>query len=87
MGPDDVRLNAVKAWLRVAADPTIVRRALATSMVVGTILTLMNRGNAVLTGQLGSGDIWPIAVTFGVPFAVATVSSVAATTRRRDECE
>ena len=80
-------LTPIPAWLRVAADPTIVRRALATSAIVGTVLTLINQGDNILNAQLGSGDALRIGLTFAIPYAVATVSSVAAISEaRRPRC-
>lgn len=71
--------------MRAAADRSILRRALATALIVGFVLTLINHGNEILSGQLGHSHIWPIALTFMIPFVVATTSSVAASRRSRSE--
>lgn len=60
--------------------PATVRRARLTSLIVGSILMAINHGPAILAGQLTSGRIWQIFLTFLVPYTVSTVSSVA--TRR-----
>jgi Mg/Co/Ni transporter MgtE len=74
-------MNAIRAWLEVAADRAILKRALGTSLVVGIVLTLINHGDEILGGQLDPGHIWPITLTFVIPFVVATTSSVAAIRR------
>jgi len=68
-------------WIRLATHPSVLRRALATAAVVGVILTLVNHGGEVLGGRLRPDHAWPIAFTFLVPFAVATISSIAVTPR------
>jgi hypothetical protein len=53
-----------------------VRRSLGVALVVGTILNLINQGDAVL------GDaqivVWKLLLTYFVPFAVASYGSYAA---------
>lgn len=51
--------------------------------VVGTILTAINHGDAILAGQLTAERLVRIALTFLVPYAVSTTSSVAAIRIRR----
>jgi hypothetical protein len=83
VAPNGGLLTRIQAWLTAVADPTIVRRALATSTVVGTLLTLINQGDHILNAQLGSGDALRIGLSFAIPYAVATVSSVASTGKAR----
>ncbi len=52
-------------------------RAAFTSLVVGTILTIINHGPSLLEGELSSGMLCQILLTFTVPYTVSTVSSVA----------
>ena len=53
-----------------------VRRSLTVALVVGTILNLINQGDALL------GDaplvLWKLLLTYFVPFAVASYGSYAA---------
>lgn len=44
-------------------------------------LRLINHGGEVLGGRLRPDHVWPTAFTFLVPFAVATISSIAVTRR------
>lgn len=71
-------MNVIRAWIQAAMDRSTVRRALATSAVVGVVLTLANHGEEVLGGKLEPGHMWPIALTFMVPYVVATISSISA---------
>jgi hypothetical protein len=55
----------------------LVRKALATSLVVGTILTAINQGDLLLAGQFAPILLWKIPLTYFVPFAVSTYSALA----------
>ena len=68
----------VASWVRGAAQPLIVRRALLTSIVVGSVLVLINHTDALFGIGLTAGDLFPIALTYVVPYLVSTVSSIAA---------
>lgn len=56
----------------------VVIRALKTSALVGTILTIINHSDAILAGSLSSQRALRIALTYCVPYAVATYASVQA---------
>jgi hypothetical protein len=72
--------SLVMAWLRLAAHPATVRRALLTALIVGCVLIAINHGSAIISGQLTRGRILQMCLTVLVPYLVSTVSSVA--TRR-----
>jgi len=65
-------------WLRLARDPSVVRRALKMAAVVGPILIAINHGDALLRGDVDGMRAFRIFLTVFVPYAVSTVSSVAA---------
>lgn len=65
-------------WLRLARDPSVVRRALRTMAVVAPILIAINHGDALLRGELGAVRALKIALTLLVPYGVSTASSVSA---------
>ena len=67
-------------WLRLAAHPATVRRALITAVIVGAILIAINHGPAILHGELTRSRIIQMCLTVLVPYLVSTVSSVS--TRR-----
>jgi hypothetical protein len=62
--------------LRRALSWQIVRRALATMLIVGSILNLINQGDALLLS--GPVTWWKVVVTYCVPFCVATYGAYSA---------
>ena len=62
--------------LRLAMTGGTPLRAIKTALVVGTLLTLINQADAVLAG--GSLIWWKAALTFCVPYFVATWGAVGA---------
>ncbi|MCG9875716.1 MAG: nitrate/nitrite transporter NrtS [Leptospiraceae bacterium] len=55
----------------------IIARGLKTSMLVGTILVLINNYELFVLGKWGSFPIFKVALTYLVPFLVSTYSSYA----------
>ncbi len=64
--------------LRLAFEAGVVRRALAFAVVVGSVLILINHGDAIWTGDVGPGRWLKMGLTVLVPYAVSTLSSVMA---------
>jgi hypothetical protein len=69
--------------MAIAAEPKVVKRALAYAIVVGTILISINHGDALLRlvthgERLAAGRLWRMGLTVLVPYAVSTFSSVSA---------
>lgn len=56
---------------------TVLRRAILTSLVVGTVLTAINQGDLLLHGPLTAAFLWKLPLTYLVPFAVSTYSAIA----------
>jgi hypothetical protein len=73
----------LRAWLSVATRRSVLLQALATAVVVGTILMAINHGDALLNGRLDAGLVLQIGLTYVVPFLVSAGSS--ATALRRQE--
>ena len=59
----------------------MLRRSLLTALVVGTILTLLNQGDKVLTGSWTSGLYWKVPLTYCVPFLVVTWGGLSSSRR------
>jgi len=74
------RWQAVGNWLRLAAHPATVRRALMTVAIVGSVLIAINHGDAILRGEINRVRVAKMLLTLAVPYIVSTVSSVS--TRR-----
>ena len=68
-------MRAARALRRALAWP-IAKRSMATMLIVGTILNVINQGDAlVLAGPI---NWWKIAITYCVPFCVATFGAYSA---------
>jgi hypothetical protein len=74
----------IKTALRQALSPACARRSVLVALVVGTILNLINQGDALVAGA--GLTWWKIALTYIVPFCVATYGacSMALITARRE---
>jgi len=68
--------NRGHAVARVTFDKTMWRRALKVSLLVGTVLNLINSGDSLLAGRLPP-HAWKIPLTYLVPIAVSLYSSAA----------
>ena len=55
----------------------MLRRSLIASAVVGTALTALNQGDAIIAGQISAALAWKIPLTYCVPFLVATYGALA----------
>lgn len=65
-------------WLSIATRRDVVVRGLKVGIVVGTILTVINYGDVILTGQMTPSAVWKISLTYLVPFCVSTYAGVEA---------
>ena len=59
-------------WRHVALSGQVTRRALATSVVVGTVLTVINQGDLLVGMTLTPALALKIPLTYSVPYCVAT---------------
>ena len=62
--------------LRQCVDGPVLKRSVIVSILVGTILTAINQGDTILAGQMPV--IWKTALTYFVPFCVATYGAYSA---------
>lgn len=70
--------NRPDSWLHLAARPSIVKRAYAYAVIVGAILIAINQGDVILQGHITSACLLKMGLTVTVPYAVSTLSSIAA---------
>ena len=54
----------------------VVKTAIKLSLIVGTILGLINHGPSIIANTISSGQKIQIMVTYLVPYSVSTYSSV-----------
>lgn len=59
--------------LRLMLQPSIVRSALKVSLVVGTILNVINNGEQIWTAH--TVTLWRLALNFVVPYCVSSYSA------------
>lgn len=63
----------MRRLLRAACSRRIVENALRIALVVGTVLNLVNQGDAILAG---AGVSWiHLLLNYGVPYCVASYSA------------
>jgi len=62
--------------LQRALSWQIAKRSLATMLIVGSILNLINQGDLLL--RAGPINWWKIVITYCVPFCVATFGAYSA---------
>jgi hypothetical protein len=67
-----------RGWLELALRSDVVRRVVAYAAVVGTILNVINHGDAIVSGQVDGGRLLRMGLTLLVPYVVSTLSSVGA---------
>ena len=65
-------------WFAIAFEATVVRRAIKMMLIVGSILALINHGDALVAGAMSSVEWAKVTLTFVVPYCVSTISSVQA---------
>lgn len=56
--------------------PPMLKRSLVVALLVGTILTALNQGDFLLSGQWPGALWWKIPLTYCVPFLVATYGAL-----------
>ena len=66
----------MKIWLTLCFSRAVIRRATLTALIVGSVLTLINHGGAILRGEVDTIRLLQICLTAIVPYIVSTVSSV-----------
>ena len=72
----DVSSHTWADALRSALAWPVSKRSLMIMVVVGSILNIINQGDAILTG--GAISWWKVALTYCVPFCVATYGACCA---------
>jgi hypothetical protein len=65
--------------------PRLRRTAFFTALVVGTVLTAINQGTVLATGEFPSALGWKIPLTYCVPYCVATFAALRVALVRKDD--
>ena len=56
-------------------------RSLVAAALVGTVLTALNQGDLIITGDWASALFWKVPLTYLVPFAVASWGALSSARR------
>jgi hypothetical protein len=67
----------IREALRVCARPEHLRRTVRIALVVGTILTLINQADVILSGDATGLTALKIGLNFCVPFIVSNLGLLA----------
>ena len=68
----------MRAWLAIAFQESVYKRALKMTVVVGLILAFINHGDSLISGGMTTAEWIKVALTFLVPYCVSTFASVQA---------
>lgn len=68
----------IRKYLTTMLEPSIVKRGLKYSAIVGTLLVLINQSDALAQGSMNATQIWQILLTYTVPYLVSSLSSAQA---------
>jgi hypothetical protein len=63
-------------WVSLCLSKPVVRRALYSGLIVGTILIAINHGDTLIRGEIDPTRVFKIILTILVPYLVSTISSV-----------
>jgi len=77
-------MGEMSEWLRLAKRPAVVRRALCYGLGVGTLLIVINHGDAIIRGDVSLARLVRMLLTMTVPYVVSTGSSVSALRARSE---
>ncbi|MEM6512573.1 MAG: nitrate/nitrite transporter NrtS [Pseudomonadota bacterium] len=63
-------------WLKLAKQAVVVRRGLKVGLTVGSILTVVNYGEVLISGSFDPGDWWRVVLLFVVPYCASTYAGI-----------
>jgi len=69
---------ADKSWWAIALDREVIKRSLKTSLIVGSILAMINHGDALLALNMPLDRVIKMVLTYAVPYFVSTSASIGA---------
>ena len=73
-----MKMENCQKLLKIASRNSILKKGLLISMVVGTLLNLINQGNLLLTNQLLEVSLFKLSLTYLTPFVVSVYSTATA---------
>ncbi|WP_043744037.1 nitrate/nitrite transporter NrtS [Paramagnetospirillum magneticum] len=73
--------SLIRRFIQAATSDGLQRRSLTLTAIVGTLLNLINQGDSLLSGH--TPNLFKLALTYAVPYCVATIAGATALMRRR----
>lgn len=67
-----------KGWLDSATQRSVIRWLLAYGIMVGAVLILINHGEAIVEGEVGTNRVLKMGLMVIVSYVVSTLSNVGA---------
>lgn len=75
-GTPDQAGDLIKCIFCALKHGPMVKRSCIAAVAVGTLLTLLNQGDVLLSGHWNNALYWKIPLTYCVPFLVATYGAL-----------
>jgi len=72
-----LKLRHYKIHCEIALSPSVIKRALKISFIVGSILNLINQGNYIFSLDFANIHILKLLLTYIVPYSVTTYTATA----------
>ena len=85
MAGDGFLRRQIAYWQSRGLRRPVLLRSLRASVVVGSLLTLLNQGDYLISGNLPPSLWWKIPLTYLVPFVVATYGALGAMAKPPDQ--
>ena len=80
-GSPDLAAGSVKCIYCALKHGPMVKRSFVAAALVGTLLTLLNQGDILISGHWNNALYWKIPLTYCVPFLVATYGALSSSRR------
>ena len=72
-----IRMKHLKIYCEIIISPSVIKRALKVSLIVGTTLNLINQGEALIALDVADLSLVKFALTYLVPYGVTTYAATA----------
>lgn len=77
-------MKTTPGFFELASSRKIMVPALKVSLLVGTLLAMINHGNAILQMDVDNQRLFQVILTYCVPYCVSTYSAVKAIQQREN---
>ena len=70
-----MKIKHLKTYCQIASSPTVIQKATKVSLLVGSVLNLINQGDVLVTLVYENIHILKLLFTYLVPFSVTTYTA------------